>query len=338
MLCMAETNFNNILRDIRNKVLHPIYFLMGEESFYIDVIADYIEAMVLTETEKEFNLSILYGKDTDIPTILSTARRYPMMASHNIVIIREAQHITDMDGLLSYVEKPLVSTILVISYKYKILDRRSKLYKALNKSGQVFIGKKLYDNQVPDWIASYAKKHGYRIGPKATQLLADHLGTDLGKIVNEVRKLFINLKKGSEITTGHIEENIGISKDFNFFELQNALGAKNSQKVFQIAQYFAENPRSNPIMLTTSMLYAFFSKLLQYHSLQDKSQHSVVRELGLNPFFVKHYALAARNYSPGRIARIIALLRTYDLRSKGLGNESTDHGELTRELCYKILN
>lgn len=335
---MAETNFNNILRDIRNRVFHPIYFLMGEESFYIDVIADYIEAKVLSETEKEFNLSILYGKDTDIPTILSTARRYPMMASHNIVIIREAQHINDMDGLLPYLEKPLNSTILVINYKYKILDRRSKLYKALDKSGQVFIGKKLYDNQVPDWIASYAKKHAYRIGPKATQLLADHLGTDLGKIVNEVRKLFINLEKGSEITTAHIEENIGISKDFNFFELQNALGERNSRKVFQIARYFAENPKSSPLIMTTTMLYGFFSKLLQYHSLQDKSQHSVARELGLNPFFVKDYALAARNYSPGRIAQIMGLLRSYDLRSKGLDNASTDHGELTRELCYKILN
>ncbi len=335
---MAETNFNNILRDIRNKILHPIYFLMGEESFYIDVIADYIEDRVLTESEKEFNLSILYGKDTDVPTIVSTAKRYPMMASHNIVIIREAQHIRQIDQLLPYVERPLDSTVLIICYKYKTIDKRTKFYKALDKAGQVFIGKKLYDNQVPEWISTYVKNHGYRIGPQAVQLLADHLGSDLGKIVNEVRKLFINLDKGAEITSRLIEENIGISKEYNTFEMQKALGARDSQKAYQIARYFADNPKSNPFIMTTGILHTFFSKVLLYHSLADKSQQGAAKELGVHPFFVKDFVTAARNYSPSKIVEIFSHLRTYDLKSKGFDNESTDHGELVRELTYKILN
>ena len=335
---MAETNFNNILRDIRNKILHPIYFLMGEESFYIDVIADYIEDRVLTESEKEFNLSILYGKDTDVPTIVSTAKRYPMMASHNIVIIREAQHIRQIDQLLPYVERPLDSTVLIICYKYKTIDKRTKFFKALDKAGQVFIGKKLYDNQVPEWISTYVKNHGYRIGPQAVQLLADHLGSDLGKIVNEVRKLFINLDKGAEITSRLIEENIGISKEYNTFEMQKALGARDSQKAYQIARYFADNPKSNPFIMTTGILHTFFSKVLLYHSLADKSQQGAAKELGVHPFFVKDFVTAARNYSPSKIVEIFSHLRTYDLKSKGFDNESTDHGELVRELTYKILN
>ncbi len=335
---MVELNYINILRDIRNKVLHPIYFLMGEESFYIDVIAGFLENNVLSETEREFNLSILYGKDTDIPTIISTAKRYPMMASHNVVIIREAHHIGNIDALINYIQHPLDSTILVVCYKYKTLDRRTKFFKALNKSGLVFIGKKLYDNQVPGWIADYVKRHGYKIGPAALQMLADHLGSDLGKIVNEAKKLFINLEKGSEITAKVIEENIGISKDFNIFEFQNALGARNNQKAYQIAKYFADNPRSNPFVMTTGVLYQFFSRVLLYHSLRDKSQNNAAAELSVNPFFIKDYALAARNYTPVKLLEIFSHLRTYDLKSKGLNNETTDHGELVKELTYKILN
>lgn len=336
---MTETNFQQILKDIRNKVLHPIYFLSGEESFYIDVIADFIEDNVLTETEREFNLSIMYGKETDIPTIISTARRYPMMASHNVVIIREAHHIKNIEDLLPYVERPLESTILVICYKYKkSLDKRTKFYKLLSKAGVVFTGKKLYENQVPAWISNYVKQHGYKIGPKALQMLADHLGTDLGTIVNEIRKLFINLDKGSEITTLVIEENIGISKDFNIFEYQNALGARDSGKAYRIAKYFADNPRSNPFVMTTAVLYQFFSKVLLYHSLADKSQNNAASELGVNPFFIKDYALAAKNYPPQRIIAIFSELRNYDMKSKGWENASTNHGELVKELTYKILN
>ncbi len=335
---MAEKIFYDILKDIRNKVLYPIYFLTGEESFYIDVISDYLEAKVLTDEEKEFNLSIMYGKDTDIPTIISTAKRYPMMASHNLVIIKEAHHIKNIEDLLPYVQQPLKSTIFVVCYKYKTIDKRTKLYKELKKASVVFEGKKLYDNEVPPWIDSYVKQRGYRIGPAAVQMLADHLGSNLGKIVNEVQKLFINLQKGSEITAKVIEENIGISKDYNIFELQNALGAKNNQKAYQIVKYFADNPKSNPFVLTSGVLYQFFAKILLYHSLRDKSQRNAAAELSVNPFFVKDYAMAARNYPKEKAIACIGLLRKYDLMSKGLNNETTDSGELLKELTYKLLN
>ncbi len=335
---MAEMNVHQILKDVGNKVVHPVYFLMGEETYYIDVIADNLEESILTDTEKEFNLTIFYGKDTEIPEIISTARRYPMMASHNIVIVREAQHLKDIDALMTYLQKPLESTILVVCYKYKTLDKRTRFYKFLNHSGVVYNGKKLYDSQVPDWISGYVKQNGYRISPAATKLLSDHLGSDLGKIVNEVKKLFINLNKGSEITPLVIEENIGISKDFNMFEFQNALGAKNKQKAYQIAKYFADNPRSNPFVMTSGILYQFFSKVLLYHSLKDKSQKNAATELGVHSFFIKDYMQAAKNYSPNRIIEIFSQLRSYDLKSKGLGNETTDQGELVKELTYKILN
>ena len=335
---MFAKNYQQVLKDVRNKVLHPVYFLMGEEAFYIDVIADFIEDQVLTDTEKEFNLSILYGKDTDIPTIISVAKRYPMMASHNIVIIKEAHHIKNIENLLPYLQQPLKSTILVICYKYKDLDKRTKFYKALEKTGVVFSGKKLYDNQVPGWISDYVKRHGYKIGPRALQLLADHLGTDLGKIVNEVRKLFINLEKSSEITPEVIEANIGISKDYNIFEFQNALGNRDNQKAYQIARYFADNPKSHPLMLITGVLYQFFAKLITYHGLADKSQKNVASALGVNPFFVKDYATAARNYPPQKVISIFSELRNYDLKSKGLNNETTVSGELLKELTFKILN
>ncbi len=335
---MSQTAFYNILKDIRNKVFHPVYFLTGEEAFYIDVISNNLEAKVLTETEKEFNLSILYGKDTDIPEIISVAKRYPMMSSHNVVIIKEAQHIRNIDDLLPYINQPLESTILVICYKYKTLDKRTKLYKALNSTGVVFTGKKLYDNQVPDWIRDYSKQHGYQIGPRASQMLADHLGTDLGRIVNEMKKLFINLEKGAEITTTHIEENIGISKDFNVFEFQHALGSKDNRKAYQIAKYFADNPKSNPIMMVTAVLFQFFSKILLYQSLKDKSKNNAASALGVNPYFIQDYARAAKHYPPAKVVDVFTLLRTYDLKSKGVNNETATHGELIRELTYKILN
>ncbi len=335
---MTESNFYSILRDIRNKVLYPIYFLMGEEGFYIDVISDFIEDSILSDTEKEFNMSVLYGRDTDVPEIISTAKRYPMMASHNVVIIREAHHIQRIEDLLPYAEQPLDSTVLVICYKYKTLDKRTRFYKAIEKKGLVFTGKKLYDNQVPGWISDYVKRHGYKIGPKALQMLADHLGTDLGKIVNEAKKLFINLEKGSEITTTTIEQNIGISKDFNIFEFQHALGMRDTRKAYQIAKYFADNPKSNPFVMTTAILYQFFSKVLLYHSLRDKSQKNVASELGVPPFFVKDYAQAARNFHPAKIIEVFSLLRVYDMKSKGLNNETTHQGELIKELTYRILN
>ncbi len=335
---MATPSFENTLRDIRNKVLQPVYFLTGEEPFYIDIIAKTIEEKILTDEEKEFNLNIVYGKDTDIPTIVSMAKRFPMMASHNIVIVREAQHIQNFDDLVPYLRQPLASTILVICYKYKKLDRRTILYKEADKTGLVFAGRKLYDNEVPGWISKYIQRHGYTVGNKEVQMLADHLGNDLGKIVNEVKKLFINMEKGAKVTANLIEEYIGISKEYNIFELQGALGTRNSSKAYQIVRYFSDNPKSVPMVFLTGVLYQFFAKTLLYQSLADKSAAGASGKLGVNPFFVTNYATAAKNYSTENLINIISMLRIYDLKSKGLENESASQGELIRDLVTKILN
>ncbi len=334
---MASNTFEDIQQKIRNKILSPIYFLMGDETYFIDMISDLLEDTVLDEAEKEFNLSVLYGKETDAQGIINHARRYPMMASHHIVIVKEAQNIKDIDDLLPYVQKPLRSTILVICYKYKSYDRRKKFIKEVEKVGLVFEGKKLYDNQVPEWIGSHVRRKGFKIGPKAVQMLADHLGSDLSKIVNELDKLSINLQAGAEITQGVIERNIGISKDFNIFEFQEALGDKDGVKAFQIVKYFADNAKANPLVLTLGVLYQFFSKVLVYHSLRDKSRNNVASALSINVFFVPRYQRAAANYRPEKIYKIISHMRECDTKAKGINNYSTSDGELLKELTYKIL-
>lgn len=243
---MIAKDWKELHGNIKKKIYHPIYLLMGEEPFFIDVISDVIEKSVLSDTEKEFNQTVLYGRETDVPTIVSTAKRYPMMANHQVVIIKEAQNIKDFEGLIPYFENPLKSTILVICHKYKSLRKNTRVVKKAGEVGVVMDSKKVYDNKMPEWISDYVLRHGYKIGPKATQMLADHLGNDLGKVVNEIKKVFISLPKGNEVTPLLIEQNIGISKDFNVFELQDALGTKNAFKAFQIAKYFGDNPKSNP--------------------------------------------------------------------------------------------
>jgi DNA polymerase III subunit delta len=335
---MRDLSWNEIHKDLKNKVYYPVYLLMGEEPFYIDVISRIIEDSVLDETEKEFNQTVLYGRETDIPTIISTAKRFPMMANHQVVIVKEAQNVKDVEDLTPYFENPLKSTILVICYKYKSFKKNTKFVKKAGEVGVVMDSKKVYDNKMPEWISDYVSRRGYKIGPKATQMLADHLGNDLGKVVNEIKKIFISLPKGNEITPLLIEQNIGISKDFNVFELLDALGTKNAFKAFQIAKYFGDNPKSNPMVLTMGMLYNYFSKLLLYHSLKDKSRTSLASELAVPPFLVQGYVKGAANYTPARLIEIFSLLREYDVKSKGVDNVSADHGELLRELVYKILN
>lgn len=335
---MRDLSWNEIFKDLKNKVYYPVYLLMGEEPFYIDVISRYIEENVLDETEKEFNQTVLYGRETDVPTIISTAKRFPMMANHQVVIVKEAQNVKEYEDLSSYFENPLTSTILVICFKYKSLKKTTRFVKKAGELGVVMDSRKVYDNKMPEWIADYVVRRGYKIGPKATQMLADHLGNDLGKVVNEVKKIFISLPKGNEITPLLIEQNIGISKDFNVFELLDALGTKNAFKAFQIAKYFGDNPKSNPFVLTVAMLYNYFSKLLLYHSLKDKSRTKLAGELGVPPFLVNGYIKGAANYSSYRLIEIFSYLREYDVKSKGVGNVSADQGELLRELVYKILN
>ncbi len=331
--------FEEIFKQLNEKIYRPIYFLMGEEPYFIDRITEHIAANVLTEEEKTFNQMILYGKDTDIPTVINTARRFPMMASRQVVIVREAQNLDRIEDLIHYVENPLESTLLVINYKYKKLDKRKKLFKALEKNSILFESKRLYDDKIPPWINSYLRSRGKKIEPKAAVILTEYLGNDLGKIANELEKLIIVLKAEQDtITSADIERNIGISKDYNNFELNNALAQRNVLKANRIVQYFGANQKNHPIILTITSVYQFFSKVLKYHFLADKSSRNVASALGIQPFFVREYETAARNYTTAKTVRVISLLREYDLKSKGFGNVSAVPGELLKELIYKIIH
>lgn len=330
--------FEAILKDLNNKIYHPVYFLQGEEAYFIDVISNYIADNVLGENEKAFNQTILYGKETNVAEVLSCAKRYPMMSDYQVVIIKEAQELKNVENLVSYIENPLKSTLLVICYKEKPLDKRTKLVKTLNDKAIIFTSEKLYENKIPAWIVQYLSSKKYTIESKATYLLTEYLGNDLSKVANELNKLMLNTSHSKEITVKDIEDNIGISKDFNVFELNDALGKKNILKANQIINYFASNPKDNRLFIIIGSLYNYFTKLLLYHFLSDKSKTSVANALKINPFFVADYQLAAKNYEPNTLVGIISHLREYDLRSKGINNVSASEGELLKELIYKILH
>ena len=328
-----------IINDIKAGNIKPIYFLMGEESYYIDKLSDYIEENVLTEEEKGFNQTVLYGRDVSIEDIVSTAKRYPMMAERQVVIVKEAQDLSrTIDKLESYVENPMLSTVLVFCYKYKTLDKRKKMTKMLDKIGVVYESKKLYENQVGQWITRVLSGKGYSIEAKANAMLVEFLGTNLSKINNELEKLQIILSKGSTITPKHIEENIGFSKDFNVFELRKAIGERNQLKAYTIADNFAQNPKENPIVMTTSLVFGFFVQLLKYHGLKDRNPNNVASVLGVNPFFMKEYDVALRNYPMRKVSQIVAALRDIDVKSKGVGANALPQSDLLREMLYKIFN
>ena len=328
-----------ILNDLKNKVYHPIYFLSGEEAYYIDLIADYIEQNVLDANEKEFNQTILYGKDTDMISVISEANRYPMMANHNVVIVKEAQHLEkQLDLLEQYLEQPTPSTILVFCYKYKALDGRKGVTKKIKKETVVLESKKLYDDKIPDWITNYLKAKDYSITPKACLLLANFLGTNLSKLVNEIDKLIINVPAGTTITPEHVEQNVGISKDFNSFELTKAVGTLDVFKANQIVNYFAKNEKEHPLVMVISLLYGFFTNILTYHYTTDKSRNNIAAQLKINPFFVSEYTLAAKNYPIKKAVKVIEYLREYDLKSKGVNSVSASGGELMKELVFKIMH
>lgn len=346
--------YKEILSDIEKKLFHPVYFFCGEEPFYIDMLTNAIEKGVLDETEREFNQFVFYGRENNLASILDAAYRFPMMANYQVIIVKEAQDLKDLVPrakekgkskddekehlLVSYLEKPQKTTVLVFCYKYKTLDMRTSLAKKMAKSGVLFESKKLYDNQVPAWIENYLKDKGVVIGHKALALLAEYLGNDLSKISNELNKLMINIKPPTEITVDDIEQNIGISKDYNVFELNNALGAKDAGKAMRIIDYFASNTKDNPFVVSMGALYGYFSKLLIYHTLKDKSPNSVAASLGVSPFFVKDYISAGRLYSMPSLQKAIHILKEYDLKSKGVGNISMDEGELYKELILKLIH
>jgi DNA polymerase-3 subunit delta len=334
-------DYTRILNDLKKKIYKGIYFLYGDEPYYIDLITNYISENTLTESEKSFNQLVVYGEDSDITDIVNTARRFPMMANLQVVIVKEAQYLKEIDKLKSYVEHPLSSTLLVICYKYKKLDKRTELYKLLNKSSNVelFFSEKLRDYKVPAWIDAYLAEHNIEADRNVSMILSEFLGANLDKIVNELDKLLITIPKGSKrITATDIEEKIGISKEFNNFELQVAIGKKDIAKVGRIINHFEHNQKDNPFVVTIATLFAFFRKLLIYHFLADKSKNSVASALGINPFFVSDYSMAARIYTPRHTVIAIALLREFDLKSKGVGNITSGDGELLKELVFKIMN
>jgi DNA polymerase-3 subunit delta len=330
---------NQIVDEINSGHTKPIYFLMGEEAFYIDKLSDFIENNILQEEEKGFNQMVLYGRDVSIEDIVGNAKRFPMMAEKQVVIVKEAQELSrSIEKLVTYAENPQPTTILVFCYKYKTLDKRKKLSKTIAKNGCLFESKKLYENQVSEWITSQLSEKGYQIEPKAGQMLVEFLGSDLSKINNELEKLTVILPSGSTISEVHIEENIGISKDFNNFELRKAVGEKQILKANQIANYFAQNSKSNPLVMTISLLNSFFTQLLMYHGLKDKGKINVAKVLRINPFFVNEYQSAARNYPMRKVTLVIGHLRTADLKSKGVGASNLPQGDILKELLFKIMH
>jgi DNA polymerase-3 subunit delta len=328
-----------IVNEIKQGNIKPIYFFMGEEPYYIDKLTEYIEENVLTEEEKGFNQMVLYGKDVSVEDVISNAKRYPMMAERQVVIVKEAQGLSrTIEKLEHYVENPQPTTVLVFAYKYKTLDKRKKVTKLMEKHGVVYESRKLYENQVGDWIKRVLSGKQYNIEPKAAAMLVEFLGTDLSKINNELDKLTIILPKGSTITPAVIEENIGISKDYNVFELRKAIGEKDQLKAYKIVDYFAQNPKDNPLVMTVGLIFGFFSQLLQYHGLKDKNPSNVAKTLKINPYFVKDYDIAIRNYPMRKVSAIVAALRDIDVKSKGVGSNSVSQGDLLKEMLVKIFN
>jgi len=330
---------NSIIKDIKNKKIAPIYFLSGEEPFFIDQVSRTIENEVLTEEERGFNQTILYGNDVEMADVIGLAKQFPMGAERQVVILKEAQHLSRaIDQLESYAENPQTSTVLVFNYKGKTLDKRKKLYKTLQKNSVVLESKKIYDNQIPNWIETTAKETGLTLENRALFMMTEFLGADLGRIYNELQKLKIVAEDG-KITPEIVERNIGISKDYNNFELRSAIEIRNAPKAFTIAKHFSQNPKENPLVATLSILYQCFSNIIVYHTLTDKSQQNVARELGVHPFFVKDATAAAQNYPLKKATRIISLLREADVKSKGVGSTgNVSDGELLNELIFKIFS
>lgn len=339
-MAKQEITCDDILKELRAKQYRPVYYLMGEEPYYIDLIADYITDNILTETEKEFNLTVVYGADVDIATVINAAKRYPMMSEHQVVVVKEAQNIRNMEELSYYLQKPLLSTILVICHKHGVLDRRKKLAAEIEKTGVLFESKKVKDAQLPAFITSYMKRKGIDVEPKATAMLADFVGADLSRLTGELEKLIITLPKGhTRVTPEQIEKNIGISKDYNNFELRSSLVEKDVLKANKIIKYFEENPKTNPIQMTLSLLFGFFSNLMLAYYAPEKSEQGIANMLGLRtPWQAKDYLAAMRRYNGVKTMQIIGEIRYADAKSKGVGNPSLSDGDILRELVFKILH
>ena len=339
-MAKQELTCDDILKELESGKYRTVYYLMGEEAYYIDLISDYIINNILTETEKEFNLTVVYGADVDIATVINAAKRYPMMSEHQVVVVKEAQAIRNMEELSYYLQQPLSSTILVICHKHGVLDRRKKLAAEIEKAGLLFESKKLKDTQLPAFITSYMKRKGIELDSKATSMIADFVGTDLGRLTGELEKLIITLPKNqTRVTPEQIERNIGISKDYNNFELRSAIIEKDILKANKIIKYFEENPKTNPIQMTLSLLFGFFSNLMLAYYAPEKSEQGLASFIGLkSPWQSREYLSAMRRYSGVKTMEIIGEIRYADAKSKGVRNASLSDGDILRELLFKILH
>ncbi len=342
---MPESTPEQVLNDLKKGTYSPVYFLQGEENFYIDKISDFIEENALDEMSKGFNQIILYGKDIDVSAVITNARRFPMMSERQVLIIKEAQEIKDLNNdepskmLAEYLQNPVPSTILVFAHKNKLIDGRKALGKALKKNAVFIQTKALYENQVPQWMSAYVSDIGYKIKPKAQLMLIEAVGTSLSKLSNEIDKIIINFKeKGVEITEEHVQKFVGVSKDYNIFELQGAFARKDVLKANKIITYFEKNSKDNPLQMLVPSLYTYFSKILLLYSLKEKSEKAAASLLGIHPFIVKEYLLAQKNYPLAKLYHIISDLRHADMQVKGIQYTGASDGQILKELTFKILH
>jgi len=327
-----------ILSDWKKKNFKPVYWFEGEEEYYIDKLIDYAEHHILPESEAAFNLSVFYGKDVDWASLINTCRRYPMFAERQVVLLKEAQQMRDLDKLEAYIENPLSSTVFIVSYKEKKVDGRSRLAKLLKEKAELFSTKKMYDNQLPEWTSELVHSKGYEISRKALMLLVDHIGNDLNRIDNEVDKVLVNLGNRKNITEDDIEKYVGVSKEYNVFELQDALVKKDLSKAIRIVQYFEANPKAAPIQLILPSLYNFFSKTYMLFTQLGKDEKSAAASIGVNPFFMKDYMAAVKNYSFEGVESALLLLHEYNLKSIGVNSVATEDASLLKEMIVKMLN
>ena len=338
-------NYNDLIKDLKAKKYSPVYLLHGDESYFIDTITDYFEKNILTEGERAFNYTVMYGKDADARSLIDTASRYPMMASHQLVILKEAQDMKTLKDLQAYCEKPVPTTILVICHKHKKLDTRTKFGKVLKAKAVVFESKKVYDNKIGNWIEDYLKSKKLRVEPNATDLMAEYLGTNLSKVANELDKLAINLPEGSTVNAQVVQDHIGISKEYNVFELQDALAVKNVLKANRIVNHFIANPKKNPLVVVIGTLGNFFTKVYMTYSHAKARDGELAKALGIHvrnefaaSFRVKKFRLAIRNYSRSQTENAISVLKDFDLRSKGVNRDNTSDGDLLKEMVWRILH
>ena len=342
---MPVIESDKLLADIQAGKLAPVYFLQGEEEYYIDLVSSLIEEKAMQPSEKDFNQHVLFGKDQSMASVLQTARKFPMFAERQLVIVKEAQDLKDLGKemgeklMLNYLDSPLPSTILVFCHKLKSLDKRKALYKALEKKAMVMNSVPVPDYKLGKWIQTEIERSGYKVKPEVAQLMGEFIGNDLHRVVNELKKIKENLpQKGETITEELVEKYVGVSREYNVFELQKAIGFKDAEKTYRIVAYFESNPKNHPLVMTVTSLFNYFVKVIKTHANKDKGEGQLASVLGVNPFFVKEYSAAARMYPYPKCVRIIEYIRQTDLASKGFGSPSVSDAFILKELVHKIFH